>query len=727
MPKKKPEKKVSEEDAKLLGELKRLMREGLKTVWRGELEEAKKLFEEGEKKALEVGWDEDATVFKASRFLIDQRSQDVVKLLAPVVENPKLRLRGYAYERLGNAEELLGHHHQAIAFYQEALGDPNYDTPGYVWNYMGLTYVKKGEFNKAIECYRKALDVPGYDTRGKAWNNMGNAYAAKGEFDKAIECLNNALNSEDYDTPGHALNNLGNVYHNKGEYDKAIECFNKALGTENFDMPGNTWNNMGVVYVAKGDYDEAIECYNKALESPEYKMQGNTWLNIGLAFSWKKEFGEALKWMEKARDWFSNKQPGMVYQAEYLINSIKRQQELTKRSLDEAAREVQKLTSMVTPKKAISYPEEDPIDRIREILDENRNRVAEHATQEGTRYKDVLAVLKGWSSSIPIVSAVDRERFSGQVCQGGGYFIKAGKQGIVIDPGLDFVTNFGTNGEIKGSDVTKMRTGKKTKPRNFHIKEITQVVVSHHHIDHYVDITRINDLDHQLRNYDVKAKEREPLHYYFDSVTYKNHSLSEVSNDNIHPIDPSQPQYSLQGDVKIYPFPTQHRCQSSFGCVLEVKLAKGGKRRIGYTSDMSLFKQSLPEELNNCDIIIAHFSYAEPDDFAGKKEDDNHLGYTGLKKLIQGTSAELYIISEFWGGKGDYRIELAQKLRYDLKREGREVKIIPGDVGCLIGLRELDIRCSRCGMWVPSEEIFVTAPEVPFGKLRYLCKNCLLG
>lgn len=392
MPKKKSAKKMSgAEDAKLLDELKRLLREGIKSVWLSNLENAKSIFEKGKEKALDSKWEEDAAVFKASLLLIDNKPQDVLTLLAPAVENPKLHLRGNAFERLGNAEENLGHYEQALAFYHEALKDPNYDTPGYVWNYTGLIYAKVGEFDKAIEFYRKALDTEGYDTKGTAWNNLGNAYAAKGEFDKAIEYINKALDSKDYDTPGHALNNLGNVYHNKGEYDKAIECFNKALGTENFDMPGNTWNNMGVVYVAKGDYDEAIECYNKALESPEYKMQGNTWLNIGLAFSWKKEFGEALKWFEKAREWFSNEQPEMVQQAQFLINSIRRQQDLKKRGLEEAAREAHKIDSMVKPKKVISYPEEDPIDRIREIQDENSNKIEEYATKEhGTRYNDIL-------------------------------------------------------------------------------------------------------------------------------------------------------------------------------------------------------------------------------------------------------------------------------------------------------------------------------------------------
>lgn len=299
---------------------------------------------------------------------------------------------------------------------------------------------------------------------------------------------------------------------------------------------------------------------------------------------------------------------------------------------------------------------------------------------------------------------------------------------------MDFITNYGTNGEIKGSDETKKRTGEKTPPRNFHIKEITQVIVSHNHIDHYADLIRIADLEHQWRLYDSEAKTKPRIRFHLDIDTHTSHRQRlldmEVDTQDVRPIDFQQKSYDVAKGVLLKVFHTEHdpknRIPNSIGFVLDLEIASGQKRQVGYTSDTSFFEK-LPIYLSDCNIIITHFSSAKPEDFKGKELNEKHLGYTGLLRLIRETDAKLYVISEFWGGKGDYRIELAQKLRYDLKREGREVKIIPGDVGCLIGLRELDIRCSRCGMWVPYEEIFVTAPEVPFGKLRYLCKNCLLG
>ncbi len=463
---------------------------------------------------------------------------------------------------------------------------------------------------------------------------------------------------------------------------------------------------------------------------------------MGVAYYEKGDLNEALKCLKKARAWYEENEPKTVERVDSRINSIKHEMQLRKSGLNEAAEDLSGITKLSSGLNEAAEnlsgitklrPKEldDPIERIQKILGENRNRIEDYAKKPATRYKDVLVILKGWSSSMPIVASVDHERFNNQICHGGGYFIKTDNQGIVIDPGLDFVTNFGNEGEIEGSSVTKGEDDKKTLHRRFHIKEVTQVITTHHHIDHFIDISRINDLNHQWRTYLEKEDKPEPIHYYFDKTTNKHHSLTKVSEDNTHELDHSQPERPLQGNVKIYPFSTKHNCESSFGFRMEVKLSDNTIKQIGYTSDMSLLDENLPTQLTKkeLDAMIAHFSFAEPEDFREGKEHKNHLGFTGLKKLISGTNARLYIISEFWGGKCDYRVEVVQKLLYDLKKDGTRTKIpaiIPGDVGCMIDLRELKIRCSTCGEFVPCEELSVIKPELPFGKLRYLCKNCLL-
>ncbi|MBA7600313.1 hypothetical protein ES703_07362 [subsurface metagenome] len=203
-----------------------------------------------------------------------------------------------------------------------------------------------------------------------------------------------------------------------------------------------------------------------------------------------------------------------------------------------------------------------------------------------------------------------------------------------------------------------------------------------------------------------------------------------VKKRDIQVINQTIATHPVGNNVDLEVFPTKHgEDLASVGFVMDLTLDKGLTRRIGYTSDTKYFPDLRRQHLTNCDVIIAHFSSAYLDDWGDGKEHKRHLGYTGLLKLIKFTNAKLYVISEFWGGRGDYRIELVQKLKHEIEKikSRKDFKVLPGSVGCLINLRDLKIRCSRCGKGESYEKIYVTSPEVPFGKLRYLCKNCLLG
>ncbi|MCK4333482.1 hypothetical protein KAX06_01710 [candidate division WOR-3 bacterium] len=57
----------------------------------------------------------------------------------------------------------------------------------------------------------------------------------------------------------------------------------------------------------------------------------------------------------------------------------------------------------------------------------------------------------------------------------------------------------------------------------------------------------------------------------------------------------------------------------------------------------------------------------------------------------------------------------------------KKAEIIPGDVSCLLDLRDLKMLCSSCGEFTSHKRIVVPKPETAFGRLRYLCENCLLG
>lgn len=568
---------------RLLGELKRLLKEAPVLARRGEETKARKLLARGKKLALEAGLQEDALVFQASLLRLENKFDEMVRVLVPVVESPGLHLRGYAYVRLGFAQDELKQYDAAIISYSRALDDPLYDTPGKAWNNMGNAYAEKGEFDKAILCYRKALDSPNYETPGKAWYNMGLAYFNKGSFEEAIECLRKAIDSPEYDTPKDA---------------------------------------------------------------------------------WEK------------------------------INAAS-----AKLGLTQAAEEAAAMAE------GEGIPKADPLNRIMDIMGDDRNKLAEYAAKPGTHYSDVLVILAGWPSVTSTESLLDGG-LSQRLTQGGACFIKTSGQGILIDPGFDSLRYFSEMG--------------------FHIREVTQVISSHRQRPSYQELENLAYLADQWRNYDTAAKERIPIQFYFDLSTYKDHPLEDVADENIHPLEPGQPRYSLPGDIELKPFETKGSLKSSFGFWLEARLDNGQKRCIGYTSDTGFFPE-LCTKLADCDVIIANLSDSSVDDIRDNKLSEDHLGYTGLLKLVQGTNAKLYIVSDFRGGAGDARIELVQKLAYDLKKDKRKAEIIPGDVGCLLDLRDLKILCSSCGEFTSHKRIAVSKPDAAFGRLRYLCKNCLLG
>ncbi|MBN2380780.1 tetratricopeptide repeat protein [candidate division WOR-3 bacterium] len=658
-------------DAKVdavLDELKRLLTKGHRAYRRHEVGEAKRLFSEGKGIAEEQGWERDTAMFNAVMLIIEARFDEASRILEFLLEEPLLNLLGYAYYYLGIARKGMGEDEAAITSFRDSFCDPDYDAVGESWENMGIIFFERGEYDKAIRCFEEALEVTNYDNPGFSWYLKGNAYLEKNEYDEALASYQKALDSANYDTPGVAWDSMGLAYFKKGEYEKAIDYYSKALATPNYETPGYAWFNMGIVYQRK----ELLE--------------------------------DALEYMIKARDWYKDHESAKVERVEYFIRDIKQQKALRSKGLKEAAEEVGKIASL-----RVTEPD-DPLNLIMDILVENRNKVPKYAAKRGTGYRDVLAVLKGWSSFIPVEFFVEPRGFGNQLSQGGGYFIKAMDKGIVIDPGVDFLVYFTKEG--------------------FHIKEVNHVFVSRNHMEHSANLTGIADLYHQWLIYDPKAEKSAPIQFHLNPGTKREYletlSRMGIRSENVHRIAGRKTPYALKDLGAFDVFGTTYDpkgASKSLGFVLNVRLESGEKRRIGYTSDTDFFKE-LPARLKDSDIILTHFSIAGPEGFEDSKPNNNRLNYQGLRRLIEGTRAKLYVISKFWGARGDYRIEFVDKLLYDFKKRKRNVKIIPGDVGCLVNLSDLTIRCSNCGAFVPYEEIKITKPEGDFGQLAYLCGKC---
>ncbi|MBN1517283.1 tetratricopeptide repeat protein, partial [Candidatus Sumerlaeota bacterium] len=525
---------------------------------------------------------------------------------------------------------------------------------------------EKGEQDRAIECFQKALDTPGYDTPGMAWYNMGVAFSDKGEYDRAIECYQKALDTPGYDTPGNAWNNMGIAYREKGEHDRAVECFQKALDTPGFDTPDVARNNLAFALYRKGDYITAFEQVKRVLgEIPANEPE--------------------------------------YRRAQFLKDLI--EAKIKPEALNPEDQERLKPTSQDDATATIE-------DRIKQKIEAEKNQYEKYLERESSELDNAFCVLRGWSSSVTLLEG------SGGSWRGGGYFLKWRGKGIVIDPGFDFLQNF--------------------HDEKFHAREIDAVLVSHNHSDHNDDLKSIDDLRYEMMMAQVRQgkKEDELLKPYVlveDSDTQAKvklvgeepkHRCRAIIFDlgRCHPCDQLNSDALHDLPMQIDYFPTQHGLNGATGFRIQLLQDNAEPFVLGYTSDTEYFDQ-LPEFLRGCDLLLAHISQPDLNELdSAAKTKKNHLGYRGLIRLIKACQPKLTVIGEFWAGITDLRLDLTHAIR---ERSGVE-HILPTSMGLQINLPVMTIPCSQCKKPVSYKDIKVAPPADAFGKLSFLCQDCII-
>ncbi|NOR48936.1 MAG: tetratricopeptide repeat protein [Methanosarcinaceae archaeon] len=279
------------------------------------------------------------------------------------------------------------------------------------------------------------------------------------DFDKAEKLLDKYKESKNIQLIPYYYFLKGGIFGEKGDHDRAIEYYQKALDTPGYDTPGNALNNMGNAYSKKGDYDRAIENYQKGLTEFE---------DLG-----------------KNKD---------VKKIRYLINNLNIKKKIGRERFE--ASSISDFSDKFFKEDFIRKPAlKDPGEKIKQILDEfnitaYQKYAEEYESRENDTNKqiddDFLMILKGWSSSIPLVSGRINEYFEGNICKGGGYFIRWKGAGLVIDPGINFLENFHEN--------------------KFHMADIDIVLITHNHLDHNYELLQINDAFYQTNKFLTNVK-----------------------------------------------------------------------------------------------------------------------------------------------------------------------------------------------------------------------------
>ena len=535
----------------------------------------------------------------------------------------------------------------------------------YMVSSLGVDYYINNYFEESIERFSTAIKLNPYFY--DAYINRATAYRKIKNYREALEDANYVIkNTTDKILVNDAKESKARTLLCMRKYDEAIIIFKEISISE----PENPELLEGYAYSL-----ECMQCYKEAIKL--YKT--------ALSLSKNLDLSEAIKIKLKN------------------LNNIVHSQEES---------EVNEMQNLVSRLSADDFTDRSFIKKIDEHIKKTSTIMDDYISKKHTRgeepyfKEDCIVVLKGWSSSTPLFASGIFTDAS--TCKGGGIYIRYRGKGIVIDPGNNFIDNFHKMG--------------------FYIEDIDYVITTHNHFDHAFDVEKIIDLD-----YEIYKNKKKKIKYYFDRETYEEYhrkfdfeSGKETDRVKLIVNGTKKPcnEISLMRGITLYTFPTKHS-SGSIGIKM-VFSSKNDKKTIGYTSDTGYFKE-LPQNLEGCDMIIANFSETNAEDIKEEVLKETHLGYSGCKKLISEMTnpPEICAISEFWGGKGDIRIEIAKKLHFENRKN--RTKYIPADIGFVVFMNDLSVMCTSCNQKSNVENISsirINAMK-PFGKIEYICKDCI--
>jgi tetratricopeptide (TPR) repeat protein len=620
-------------------------------------------------------------------------------------------------------DEALGLHEKALEH------DPE---NSFAWNGKGFTLHGFGRYDEALAAYEESTRLDPSDAG--PWNGKGNALLDLGRHADALAAYEESIRLGPKDAI--PWNNKGNVLRGLGRHEEALAAYKESSRLDpKYAMP---WNNKGNVLGDLGRHDEALAAYEESIRlDPNrpvpWNNKGLTIQDLGRPEQALAAFEEVItrfgdstdprvqKQVAKARLWkgVTQVKEGHAEEAAQAFEAAKAADPGTDTAQQAAF--VQALVSKAGKVDIISllrrlleaFPEERRT-QFEFKMDERKERIqaflgtkSDFADEAGHA---LLLDLREWNSFTPAVP--DQH----EIDRGGGYYIRYKGQGLVIDPGYNFIENFHKVGG--------------------RLCDVGHIMVTHAHNDHTADFESLLSLLHQY-NKEHKASPK-CVHLYLSQGAIRKFSgflplrgasylgrietLNQGNRDNpqviaLHGLDGARLTVlrAFHDDTLSLDY--------SVGLGFEFDF-EGGSRKVVFTGDTGIFppnkvhgdgKEKEPEVLvgpgaDNClfheypegfrhpHLLIPHLGSVKKEELredfpaqsADRKEEKalyfypNHLGLRGLVLLLHLMRPETAIISE-WG-------EELKDIRFDLVRgvsdlvdglrgeEKRSVFVVPGDV-----------------------------------------------
>ncbi|PWI48792.1 hypothetical protein CEE45_05230 [Candidatus Heimdallarchaeota archaeon B3_Heim] len=287
-----------------------------------------------------------------------------------------------------------------------------------------------------------------------------------------------------------------------------------------------------------------------------------------------------------------------------------------------------------------------------------------------------LIVMKRWSGNsfdgVPIANA--------RYPLGGGYILLCDQNCIVIDPGINFFQAFQEMG--------------------FKPADIDVILITHNHLDHRKDLTRISSAF--LRSFNASKKHKsiipKKITLYLNNNTRVTLSAA-LDHINAEILEPVNDFANLRGDfIKFKPVAVDHpqevthpdfQNEPSYGFIFKIQVPKD--LILGITGDTRYF-EDLEEEFKSVSVLATHIGSID--------QSNNHLKLEGVLKLANSLKRLTHLIMTEY----DYdefhlennRVKTTDFIKSELKK--KSVRVISGDVSLRMNLnnRKVFVPCSIC-------------------------------
>ncbi len=641
--------------------------------------------------------------------LLEASDDAATKLIAAMA----MRNRGVVFGQLGRHEEALSAYEEIVTRFGEA------EEPA-LREQVASAMVNNGVTLSQLDCHEEALS---------AYEEVVTRFGEAEEPAFREQVLSAMFNK------GVALNRLNRHEEELSAYEEVVTRFGEAEELALQEQVAMAMVNKGVTLHQLNHHAEALSVleevvtrFGEAEELALHEPLARAMVGMGVTLDELGRHEEALSAYEEVVARFDKVEEGDLPRLVALASTCRStllsrlsRPEAPEARRDAAERSENKFSDQlrVYLDCVLAQFDKPTLDGYFEMIAESEKRKITFLTDDSRFDADAsfLLVLREWNSFTPALPA------EGESDRGGGYYLRHRGEGVVIDPGYDFLENFARAGG--------------------RMCDIDHIVVTHAHDDHTAELESLLMLLYRLGSDEQRAKR---VCLYLSQGCQRKFSGIVPLRDARHierVVTLSRPGpgcsqlVRLSGSIELTVLPAYHddvvTRETAIGLAFSIDIGKKKPRRIVFTGDTGYYPPLLdgdgklqyydkekerpqldtedgnglfdqyPKAVHRPDLLVAHLGSIKPWEFESvkllenteRKEGEwyyaNHLGMLGTLRLMDEMRPKVTIVSEFGAELRGFHIELVERIaqalrdKRDDKNIGKTKKapktfVWPGDV-----------------------------------------------